>query len=153
MNINLRPATQQDITFLLDLRVMTMEGYMKQDGVCHTTEEHLFRINHNFDDAKIIEINGNSAGIFKASYLADKACWYLFQIQIHPDFQNLKIGSQLLTSLINKAQQEGKSVGLSVLKSNPAFNLYKSLGFTIVDEDEHEYELLREHKNKNAEYV
>ncbi|MDC5806210.1 GNAT family N-acetyltransferase [Vibrio europaeus] len=144
MEVNLRAAREEDIQFLLDLRVLTMESYLEKDGVPCTEEENLYRIRYNFEDAQIIEIGSKKAGLFKASYLADKEQWYLFQIQVHPDFQNLRIGSYLINTLIHKAKQQGKSIGLSVLKSNPAFNLYRKLGFKVVEENEHEFELLLE---------
>ncbi|MEZ8311935.1 GNAT family N-acetyltransferase [Vibrio splendidus] len=142
MEINLRPAKEKDIQFLLDLRVLTMESYLKKDGVPCTEEEHLCRIKYNFPDAQIIELGDKKAGLFKASYLADKEQWYLFQIQVHPEFQSQRIGSYLINSLIHMAKKQGKDVGLSVLKSNPAFNLYKKLGFKIVEENQHEFELV-----------
>lgn len=147
MEINLRPANDEDVQFLLELRVSTMKTYLEKDGVPCTEEENLFRIKYNFEDAQIVEIDGKRAGLFKASYLADNDLWYLFQIQVHPEFQNLKIGTYLINTLIQKADQQGSSVGLSVLKSNPAANLYRKLGFKDVEENEHEYELLRSAKS------
>jgi ribosomal protein S18 acetylase RimI-like enzyme len=43
--------------------------------------------------------------------------------------------------LIQQAQKSNLKVGLSVIKTNPALRLYKRLGFAIVDEKQHEYEL------------
>lgn len=80
--------------------------------------------------------------MFKASYLSDKKQCHLFQIQVHPEFQDQKIGSYLINNLIHKANEQGKDVGLSALKSNPAFNLYKKLGLKIVKENQHEFELV-----------
>lgn len=90
----------------------------------------------------MIEADGKVAGLFKASFLKDKDQWYLFQIQVHPDFQNLKIGRRLVKGLIERADKEGKAVGLSCLKSNPALNIYTRLGFKVIDEDLSEFELL-----------
>ncbi|MCG7587515.1 N-acetyltransferase [Photobacterium sp. OFAV2-7] len=141
MDINLRKAQESDVDFLLDLRVATMREYLEKDGIPCTNEENLHRIKHNFDDAKIIEVDGQMAGLFKASYLDDRNQWHLFQVQIHPNFQNMKIGSHLIKELIKVAKEQGKSVGLSVLKSNPAYNLYDKLGFQIIEDNEHEYEM------------
>ena len=142
MQINLIPAHKEDIQFLLDLRVLTMGMYLEKSGIPNTTEEHLYRIKYNFIDAQIIEFNNQKIGLFKASYLKESNQWYLFQIQIHPDFQNLKIGSHLVKDLVNKASQQGRSVGLSVLKNNPAFGFYTKLGFEISQETDDEFELL-----------
>jgi len=141
MHINLIPAHEEDIQFLLDLRVLTMGMYLGKSGIPNTTEEHLYRIKYNFVDAQIIEYNSQKIGLFKASYLKESNQWYLFQIQIHPNFQNLKIGSHLVKALINKASQQGRSVGLSVLKNNPALSFYIRLGFKIIQETNDELEL------------
>ena len=144
MQIDLKPACEDDIQFLLDLRVLTMGEYLEKDGILNTTEEILYRVKYNFEDAQLIQVGHKRVGLFKATYLEEKNQWYLVQIQIHPDFQNLNIGSYLVKNLIFKATQQNKSVGLGVLKSNPAFNLYKRLGFRIVEETNSEFELVLE---------
>ena len=141
MEITLRPAQEEDIQFLLDLRVLTMGEYLEQDGVPCTEEENLWRIRYNFEDAKIVEINGLKAGLFNASYVEELGCWSILWIQLHHQFKNLKIGSYLLRSMIDKAQQQGRAVCLSVLKSNPAYALYSRFGFKVVEETPQEYEL------------
>lgn len=55
------------------------------------------------------------------------------QIQISPEHQGLKIGSKLITDLIGKAGLTNSKVGLSVIKTNPAKQLYLQLGFKVVE--------------------
>ncbi|WP_232595193.1 GNAT family N-acetyltransferase [Marinibactrum halimedae] len=121
-----------------------MGSYLEKDGVPNTDEENLNRIRYNFKDAQLIGFCGKLAGLFKASYLPHSHQWYLFQIQIHPDFQNKKIGSHLVKVLIDRASSQGAKVGLSVLKSNPAIKFYTDLGFKVIQEDDCEFELLYE---------
>ena len=139
MDISLRKASESDIDFLLQLRDITMRKYLEEVGAPTTEDEFLYRVQYHFEDAKIIEANGRSIGLFKASFLPELNQWYLVQIQVHPEFQNLKIGSRLIRELLAKAKAQGVSVVLYVLKSNPAQNLYKSLGFEQVDETEFEF--------------
>ncbi|TOP99047.1 N-acetyltransferase, partial [Vibrio parahaemolyticus] len=87
----------------------------------------------------MIEVAGSSAGLFKAKFNEDSNEWYLVQIQIHPNYQNQNIASSLISMLIGKANLTGSSVGLSVLKTNPAKHLYSRLGFVMVGENELEY--------------
>ena len=47
----------------------------------------------------------------------------------------------MVTQLIQNKQ--GKNIELTVLKDNPAKNLYERLGFIITGEDEHEYFMQR----------
>ena len=141
MEISLIKAANSDVDFLLNLREITMGKYLEAVNLPTGRNDYLQRIHYKFDDAKIIQVNGQPAGLFKVGYLSGKNQWHLFQIQVHPDFQNLKVGSSLIKALLDKAEAQGASVGLSVLKSNPARNLYTKLGFVQVNETEREYEL------------
>ncbi|WJG10993.1 GNAT family N-acetyltransferase [Aliiglaciecola sp. LCG003] len=144
MNFTQRPATPLDLAFLFELRRLTMDEYLRQDGLSTAPEEHLKRIEYCFEDAKIIEFNQQPIGLFKLKYHADDNQWVVIQIQIHPDFQNKKIATRLLSSLMEKAGQSHGSIALSVLKSNPAIKLYNTLGFKQVAESDAEYHLLYE---------
>lgn len=63
----------------------------------------------------------------------------LREFQIHPDFQNLGIGTRLLSNLIEQCLSDGKELRLRVLKLNPVLSLYKRLGFKVVGENEYQY--------------
>ncbi|MBY8038435.1 GNAT family N-acetyltransferase [Vibrio fluvialis] len=142
MDFSLRQATPNDMEFLLTLRDVTMRHYLEQVGAPTSREAFLQRIHYHFDDAKIVLIDDQLAGLFKATFLPDRNQWYLVQIQVHPDFQNARIGSRLIAALIEQAKTEGASVGLSVLKSNPAQHLYARLGFQCTGESEFEYDMV-----------
>lgn len=143
MDISLRKAIDSDIDFLINLRDLTMAKYLADVGAPTTNTEYLKRIYYYFDDAQIVETSGAAIGLFKARYLKNKNQWYLIQIQIHPDFQNLQIGRRLIEQLIETANGQKASVGLSVLKNNPARQLYRKLGFVQVGESEFEYDMER----------
>ncbi|WP_282167450.1 GNAT family N-acetyltransferase [Shewanella japonica] len=142
MNLALRKAEEIDLDYLLQLRRITMDDYLSQEGVDISEKEHVFRIKFNFSDARIILVNGVKAGLFKASYTAHNSQWYIYQVQIHPSYQGLGIGSKLIAELCQQAQKDNLSVGLSVLKSNPAKNLYDRLGFTVTGSNNSEYEMV-----------
>lgn len=142
MDITLRKADASDIEYLLKLRDITMRGYLLEAGLPANQEAYLSRIHYQFENARIIELTNRSVGLFKAVHLPESHQWQLIQIQIHPDYQNLKIGRFLIKQLIDKALAAGDSVGLSVLKSNPALRLYLRLGFRRIGESAFDYELL-----------
>ncbi|WP_267740076.1 GNAT family N-acetyltransferase [Vibrio cholerae] len=71
-------------------------------------------------------------GLFKAPHTEELNYWYLVQIQISPEFQGLKIGSKLILGLIAKAEITKSKVGLNVIETNPAKQLYLKLGFEVV---------------------
>jgi len=145
---SLRQAVDSDVDFLLNLRDITMGKYLKDCGMPRTKDAYLSRILYEFEHAKIIEVEDSSAGLFKAKFNEGSNEWYLVQIQIHPNYQNKKIASSLISMLIDKANLTGSTVGLSVLKTNPAKHLYSKLGFVTVGENELEY--LMQHKPNKA---
>ncbi|ENY5168585.1 TPA: GNAT family N-acetyltransferase [Vibrio parahaemolyticus] len=147
MEYSLRQAVDSDIDFLLNLRDITMGKYLKDCGMPITKDAYLSRILYEFEHAKIIEVAGSSAGLFKAKFNEDSNEWYLVQIQVHPNYQNQKIASSLISMLIGKASVTDSTVGLSVVKTNPAKHLYSRLGFETVGENEFEY-LMQNKPNK-----
>ncbi len=132
MDISLRRASETDIPFLLLLRDKTMRRYLEEVGMPTSTEEYEKRIRFEFSHAQIVELDGKPIGLFKATYTEELNYWYLVQIQISPEFQGLKIGSKLILDLITKAGAAKSKVGLSVIETNPAKQLYLKLGFEIV---------------------
>lgn len=142
MGYTLRKAKKSDLEYLLQLRRLTMDDYLSQNGVDISDKEHLFRIKFNFSDAKIILVNGVKAGLFKASYTGSNSQWYIYQVQIHPNYQGLGIGSKIILDLCQQALTNDLSVGLSVLKSNPAKSLYERLGFSVTGSTNSEYEMV-----------
>lgn len=139
MQYSLRKANDGDVGFLLDLREITMGKYLREAGMPVTREVYINRIRYDFEHARIILVNGVSAGLIKAKFKKEENEWYLVQIQIHPNFQNQSIASRLITNLIDKAKSTNAVVGLSVLKTNPAKDLYARLGFIEVGETDFEY--------------
>lgn len=139
MNINkisLRPASNQDLDFLIKLRLLCMHEHFQRLGISYSKEQHLERINYRFDSAKIIVKNRQRVGMVK--FFRDRDQWIIIQLQIAPEYQGQGIGSYLVNEIIEKAALERMPVSLSVLKKNPALVLYKRLGFEITDEFEND---------------
>ncbi|WEM44138.1 GNAT family N-acetyltransferase (plasmid) [Photobacterium sp. DA100] len=132
MELSLRSATESDIGFLLTLRDKTMRSYLEEAGMPTCREEYEKRIRYQFDHAKIVEMAGKPIGLFKAAYNSEQNYWSLIQIQIAPEYQGMKIGRRLIGQLIEQAKVAGATVGLSVIKTNPARDLYSRLGFKVV---------------------
>ena len=65
----------------------------------------------------------------------------LIQIQIEPKFQNKGFGTNIIKKLIDV--EKGKTIKLSVLKTNPAVQLYERLGFKTINEDEYHMQKTR----------
>jgi N-acetylglutamate synthase-like GNAT family acetyltransferase len=135
--ITYQKATEEDIEFLLWLRKQTMTEYLLHAGKEVNEENLLDRINHHFDNAKIILLEDQKIGLLKLAKNENKI--EILQIQIEPNHQNKGIGKKIIQSIIQKATTKNIPVKLSVLKVNKAQTLYKNLGFEIYDENEYSY--------------
>ena len=64
-------------------------------------------------------------------------------IALVPEYRNHGIGTALMKSMIDLLKAEKyKQVSLSVQKENYAVNMYRNVGFEIIDENEEEYIML-----------
>ncbi len=142
MTLSLRKAEESDIEFLIELRDVSMRPYLVEAGMPTTREAYEHRVRYAFEHAQIIEFHDNRAGLFKAKFDEVRNHWSLLQIQLMPQFQKLDIGTSLLYSLIQKASETDATVGLSVIKSNPALNLYSRVGFKVISQNTAEYKML-----------
>ena len=139
--IHFRSATPDDSEFLYNLKKKTLREYIKQTW---GWDEEVQCIYHkkNFEPKKyqIIQEDGEDIGCISTEEQSKK--FILSVIEITPDYQNKGIGSKLIRDLIDKGLQERKTIELQVLKVNQrAFNLYKSLGFTLKDENQTHYQM------------
>ena len=137
MEVELKKAKNTDIPFLLLLRTVTMNDYLQASGLDTDEKSQLDRIQYHFDDANIVYYEDKRIGLFKF-YFHDPI-WHVVQIQILPEYQGKGVDAKLLFNLQNLADDRHQRVRLSILKSNPAINLYQKLGFTSVAEGDTEF--------------
>jgi ribosomal protein S18 acetylase RimI-like enzyme len=137
INLTFRRATEKDLEFLIWLRQETMAEHLKSAGMEVDEENHLSRIKHQFEHAKIILLKNQKIGLLKLIETDTEI--EILQIQIMPDYQNKGIGKDIIQSIIENSSIKKIPVKLSVLKTNKAQNLYKTLGFAIYDEDKYSY--------------
>jgi ribosomal protein S18 acetylase RimI-like enzyme len=130
--ITLRPADQEDMPFLLDLRQQTMNPHVFASGLTPSVDEHVQRILFRFDCAQIVQLASQAVGLVKIA--RDDKDWHLIQIQLKPALQGQGLGTQLVQSVIDDARNHGASLGLKVFKLNPARRLYERLGFVVIAE-------------------
>ena len=135
-----RLATEQDIDWLLALRLRCMGDHFAAQGLAPSQEEHLARIRLRLDCARIVLHDDVPVGLFKL--VTDTPIWELIQLQISPECQGLGLGSQLLHWMQDEARHAGRSVRLSVFKRNPAVRLYRRHGFKIDSQTPRTLEML-----------
>jgi ribosomal protein S18 acetylase RimI-like enzyme len=137
--ISRRAATEADIPFLLELRRITMSDHQRASGITPSQEERVRRVHARFECAEIILRNDERIGLLKVA--RDGLEWEIAQIQLVPGAQRSGIGTRLLTEVVKEARAAGASLRLEVLKANPARSLYRRLGFTVISETDHSYEM------------
>lgn len=130
-------ATENDIDYLLDLRIKTMVPHYAESNLPTDRETTLQRILYQFDKANIIFLDNHPIGLLKVDRTDSNID--ILQLQIDPDQQGKGLGKMILTDILEEASAEGKTASLSVLKTNKAQHLYSSLGFKVVSEDEHSF--------------
>ena len=140
LSISLRPATHEDVDFIFALRVETMKVYLV-DTFGWDDEEQYRAAADYLDRAWIVQIEGKPAGVIKV--VPDKTEIRIHQLQIAGEYQGMGIGSALLKGVTDRADLLGIPVGLNVLKGSPAKRLYERLGFSVVEEREHNYRMIR----------
>ncbi|HCN48058.1 MAG TPA: N-acetyltransferase [Chryseobacterium sp.] len=132
-----RKATENDIDYLLDLRIKTMVPHYAESNLPTDRETTLQRILYQFDKANIIFLDNHPIGLLKVDRTDSNID--ILQLQIDPDQQGKGLGKMILTDILEEASAAGKTASLSVLKTNKAQHLYSSLGFKVVGEDEHSF--------------
>ena len=136
---SLRAAQEGDVPFLLRLREVAMDPHHRAAGVFQTPAEMEERVRSHWDEAQVIEVDGRPAGLWKLWRRQD--AWWILQVQLMPEHQGRGIGAVLIRRLQAQARAAGIPLKLKVLKTNPAQRLYERLGFAIVGDDEHGYEM------------
>lgn len=63
-----------------------------------------------------------------------------FAISLYEEYRHLGIGTALMEAMLKLLKSKGyKQASLSVQKENYAVNMYRKVGFEVVDENEEEY--------------
>lgn len=130
-------AAYSDRDYLLSLRKLTMIEHLESAGLFLTKQQHVLRLDDQYDCSHLIVINEVPIGTLKYQTHAQHV--EIMQLQIHPLHQNKGYGKAVIEQVITSAQS--KPIKLTVLKNNPALGLYKRLGFTITGEDNYEYHM------------
>ncbi|MEJ5104526.1 GNAT family N-acetyltransferase [Chryseobacterium sp. MYb328] len=136
-SLTYQKATENDIDYLLDLRTKTMVPHYAESNLPTDRETTLNRILDQFDKANIIFLDHQPIGLLKIDRKNTNID--ILQLQIDPSQQGKGLGRMILNDILEEASATGKTASLSVLKTNKAQNLYLSMGFKTVSEDEYSF--------------
>lgn len=134
-----RSASREDLPWLIELRLATMAEYLDAAGIDVSETGHKDRVLQDFDAIRMVQSKNRDIGMIKLVKESD--AWNLIQIQILPEFQRNGFATEILSGLITDAEHSSGCVRLSVLKNNPARKLYERLGFNVIGETKHSYEM------------
>ena len=139
MNIQLIKAQEEDVEFLVALRMRTMNEHLVNTKLYLTDQDHRDSVNYRFENAYLILFEGERAGLIKYQTIFDTL--EILQFQIHPKIQGEGLGQWVLEHMKSMANASKLKLILNVLKENPAKALYQRNGFVIVGEDKYEYHM------------
>jgi GNAT superfamily N-acetyltransferase len=112
---------------------------MRASGVELSAEEHLRRVLFRFDCAEVVLFEEQPSGLLKVA--RDGKQWHLIQIQLVPELQGHGLGAWLIEGVLAEARKAEASVELDVVKGNPARRLYERLGFSVIAENPHTFDM------------
>jgi ribosomal protein S18 acetylase RimI-like enzyme len=139
----LRPATQADRVFLVDLYASTRAGELalvdwddatRRAFVEHqfSAQDHHYREHYPGATLDVVEVEGSPAGRLYVHRGEDDI--RIMDIALAPEFRGRGIGTGLLEELMAEARSRGHSLSIHVEMQNPARSLYDRLGFVPVGE-------------------
>lgn len=139
----LRPATEEDFEFLVELDVAAMRAYVEATwGFCYERQRAYIRSSFVPHESQIILVEGEAAGYLYA--VQGPEGLHVVDIKLLPRAQGRGIGGAILRELVRQAEARGLPTRLSVLKVNPARRLYERLGFRVVGGNEWDFWMRRE---------
>jgi ribosomal protein S18 acetylase RimI-like enzyme len=144
--IALRDAVPEDREFLWWLHNETMREQIERtwrwDGAWQRQQ---FDLGFETMAIQIIEVAGHRVGCLSIRRSADAI--YGDVMEIVPEFQNEGIGTRVLHMLFEECDRSCLPMQISVLKTNPARELYERLGFHYTGEAATYYIMRRESRD------
>jgi ribosomal protein S18 acetylase RimI-like enzyme len=139
----LRPATEADRGFLLELYGSTREPELAQvawaEGAKQAFLEQQFslqdshyRANYPGATLEVIEVEGRPAG--RLYVQRGDGGIRVMDIAVAPAYRGRGVGTRLLRELMEEAESTGRPLSAHVEMQNPALRLYERLGFVPIEE-------------------
>jgi ribosomal protein S18 acetylase RimI-like enzyme len=141
--VTLRPETEEDLPFLLEVYASTRAQEMEMVPWTREQKDEFVRSQFGFQrkhyrehyyDAQfdVILADGEPAGRL-CVHRAQKEI-RIVDIALLPEFRSKGVGSGLIRELQTEAAESGRPLTIHVERFNPALRLYERLGFRIAGE-------------------
>jgi ribosomal protein S18 acetylase RimI-like enzyme len=138
LEIELRPVTQDDSTFVYETKRDALGLYVKYVwGWDEVYQQQYHKQQFQPEKMSVIKVDGRDVGYLTVGREKDHIM--LESIHILPDYQNKGIGTEIIRRLIEEACTCSKPLRLAVLKVNPAVHLYQRLGMVIASATDTHY--------------
>ena len=150
MDINLRQRQEKDNQFVYDLffshKVKELNAETWPDNMKHQMCLMQFNafeksLTSKGPDIRDLIITGNTKSVGRLILNESKDSILIQYIGIMPDFQKKGIGKKVLQLIIKDVVNTKKRLTLTVSNTNPAYYLYRKLGFVVTNKDELNYSM------------
>jgi GNAT superfamily N-acetyltransferase len=137
--MNVRPATSADTPFLEELhRRAYREVIVRQFGYWDAAaQDYWFHKGLAEAVFSIVEDDGEPIGAIAVQDSPERL--YIAELQILPEWQARGLGSALLRTQLQYAQQLQKPIALRVLRASRARALYERHGFVVTEQTQTHY--------------
>lgn len=140
MHYDIRPGMRSDRDWLWSLYCLTMRKHVERAwGWDEKFQLESFDKYLPAEGFQLIYKNSIPIGAYLLKDKNDH--FWLEMLLICPDYQNQGLGTKVLNNIVATKCTPQKPLKFSVIKSNPAFNLYKRLGFHLYDENDSFYKM------------
>lgn len=144
----LRNATSHDYDLSFEIRKNALGEYVSQTwGWDEDWQLKYHKQDFNTDILKIIEVDGKAAGSLEVYKENDDII--VSGLYIIDKYQNLRIGTGIMTSILKDASLIPANVKLQVLKVNhKAKSFYERIGFKVYNENEQHFQMIYHFSDK-----
>ena len=135
MDFGTRQGVIEDEGWLYNLYCSTMRTYIEQTwGWDEEFQRNGFQTNLHPTKFRIVIVKDADVGAYLINEKDNYYC--LEMLLVSRKFQGRGLGSSIIKKIQTETEKGGKPLELSVLKVNPAKELYTRLGFCVYDQDE-----------------
>lgn len=141
MLIAFRPARSQDFDYCRRIYFGEMGWIIRELHLDELAQAESFQKQWDQTQVRIITLQGADIGWLQSFTQDDEL--FIAQVFVERPHQRRGIGTEVMKSLMNEAEQLNQTIRLNVVKINPAIRLYERLGFRISGEDDRKFYMKR----------